>query len=265
MFIFFHASRNNPAMRSLFSFFRVDNEGLKGVSDLKWLMVLGLLLIILFILLLLAMMLKIKISIHIQYKGGKDWTVLRLNALGGLITYQKEFSIADSKSGDGQQNEAAPGNTEAGGKEAKMSPDDEQVSDSLADMKLLLNHISGLILHIKELLKKVSISQFEWHTRVGTGDAATTGIASGAIWALKGSAAGAASAYMSFNAKPVLSVTPFFQHRILQFQIDCMFQLRIGNAILAGIKIMKHWKGGLPRFRTKPLSALSPDKANAVS
>ncbi len=237
------------------------------MSDLKWLMVIGCLFIILFVLLLLAMLLKIKVSVHINYKEGKDWTVVRLNALGGMVTFKKEFSIAESNSGDAEHSEAPTGKhkTEAGGKGAEKGPDDEHVSDSLADMKLLLNHISGLIQQIKELLKKVSITRFEWHTRVGTGDAASTGIASGAIWALKGSAAGASSAYMSFNTKPVLSVTPFFQHRILQFQIDCMFQLRIGNAILAGIKIMKHWKGGLPRFRTKPLSALSPDKANTVS
>ncbi len=47
---------------------------------------------------------------------------------------------------------------------------------------------------------------------------------------------------------PNLSVTPHFQFAILQTQLTCIFQFRIGHAILAGLKLIKFWKGGRPQF-----------------
>ncbi len=39
-------------------------------------------------------------------------------------------------------------------------------------------------------MRKVTVKQFEWHSMIGVGDAAHTGMISGAIWTLKGSIVG---------------------------------------------------------------------------
>jgi hypothetical protein len=43
-----------------------------------------------------------------------------------------------------------------------------------------------------------------------------------------------------------------------------MIQFRIGQAMLAGLKLIKFWKGGRPDFKTKPLSVLSEKKPKSL-
>ncbi|HAQ08870.1 MAG TPA: hypothetical protein DCR24_15690, partial [Bacillus bacterium] len=84
------------------------------------------------------------------------------------------------------------------------------------------------------------------------------------IWSVKGGLIGVLSHYMKLKDMPVISITPNFQYAITQTSFKCIFQVRVGHAILAGIKLVKYWKGGWPEFKTKPLSVLSGDKTNTV-
>ena len=43
---------------------------------------------------------------------------------------------------------------------------------------------------VRKFFKKVSVKRFEWHSMIGVGDAAHTGMATGALWAIKGSIVG---------------------------------------------------------------------------
>ena len=120
---------------------------------------------------------------------------------------------------------------------------------------------------LRNFLKKVRVTKLEWYTAVGTGDAALTGMLTGAIWTVKGSIIGLISHYfLHSKSVPVMSVQPYFQMKVAQTTFKCMLQFRIGHAIVAGIKIIKFWKGGLPKFKSKPLSALSHsrDKTNPI-
>jgi hypothetical protein len=50
---------------------------------------------------------------------------------------------------------------------------------------------------------------------------------------------------------PKLAVQPNFQQMITSTDLLCMFQFRIGYAILAGLKLIKFWKGGKPHLKSK--------------
>ncbi len=115
---------------------------------------------------------------------------------------------------------------------------------------------------VKTFLKKISVKQFEWHTLIGIGDAAHTGVISGAIWAIKGSIIGMLSHYLNFKEMPHIMVTPHFQAVVSQTKIKCIFQFRIGHAILAGLKLIKFWKGGLPHFKSK--TDFSKEKTKSI-
>jgi hypothetical protein len=104
----------------------------------------------------------------------------------------------------------------------------------------------------------------EWNSMIGIGDAARTGTLVGALWIVKGSIIGVISNYIRLKEMPKLSITPNFQQAISQTRFSCMIQFRIGNAMLAGIKLVKYWKGGKPKFRTKPLSKFSEEKTKTV-
>ena len=59
------------------------------------------------------------------------------------------------------------------------------------------------------------------------------------------------SHFLRLKEMPELSVTPHFQMAIIQTRFTCIFQFRIGNAILAGLKLIKFWKGGSPKFQNE--------------
>lgn len=86
----------------------------------------------------------------------------------------------------------------------------------------------------------------------------------GALWGAKGSIIGVLSSIMKMKNMPQMTVTPHFQMAISQTTFSCMIQFRVGHAMLAGIKLIKFWKGGKPRFKTKPLSAISSEKPKSI-
>ncbi|PKR84308.1 DUF2953 domain-containing protein [Heyndrickxia camelliae] len=137
-----------------------------------------------------------------------------------------------------------------------------EVSNRISDYNELLHHVFDLSTVIRKFLKTIKIKQFEWHSVIGVKDAALTGILTGTAWALKGGIVGLLSKYMKLLVYPEISIYPSFQIPLSQTKIKCMFKIRIGNAILAGIKILKYWRGGKGSFNTKPLSMVSEDENN---
>ncbi len=96
----------------------------------------------------------------------------------------------------------------------------------------------------KSFLKKVKVDKFRWDTRVGTGDAAETGIICGLIWGVKGSVAGMISNYMSLKSMPRIHVSPSFNRKIFTVQFQCIVRMRIGNLIVAGIRLWINLRKG---------------------
>ncbi|WP_244440893.1 DUF2953 domain-containing protein [Neobacillus jeddahensis] len=115
---------------------------------------------------------------------------------------------------------------------------------------------------VRKFFQKISVKKLEWHSLMGVGDAAHTGMLAGALWAVKGGIVGWLSHYFRLKEMPHLSVTPHFQATVIQTRITCMFQFRIGHAILAGLKLIKFWKGGKPRPKSK--AEFPGDKTKSV-
>ncbi|RFB17919.1 DUF2953 domain-containing protein [Bacillus sp. HNG] len=109
----------------------------------------------------------------------------------------------------------------------------------------------------KRFLKKISVSRFEWHSHIGVGDAAHTGIITGLGWSIKGTIVGVMSHYFNLKTHPEYSITPSFQVAVSETRLRCMIHFRIGYAMVAGIKAIKRWRGGLPKFKSQTLSKLN--------
>ncbi|GIN86879.1 hypothetical protein J6TS2_32650 [Heyndrickxia sporothermodurans] len=150
--------------------------------------------------------------------------------------------------------------TSAGGhNHSEITPKD--ISDQFSDYKELIEHIFGLKIVIRKFLKTVKITKFEWHSNVGVKDAATTGKLIGVVWSVKALIIGLLSKYMNLLEFPDYTVTPSFQIPKSETVLKCMFKIRIGNAILAGLKIFKFWRGGKGSFKTKQLSMVSKNQS----
>jgi hypothetical protein len=209
-----------------------------------------------------------KLTIQIDYFHHNDNDDLKLEfrIWFGLIKYKKHIPlikidenspsiVVKTNSSKQQPKETSPAKNVK-----QIKPSD--IVTNIKNVREILTHVINLKVVVKKFLKKVSVKKVEWHTIVGVGDAAITGIVSGGLWAIKGSLIGFLSHSLKLREMPHLTVTPHFQQAIIQTRITCIFQFRIGNAILAGMKMIKFWKGGRPNLRTK--TNLSKEKTNSI-
>lgn len=228
---------------------------------MKWLIIV---LIILFILLVAIVLTKLTVILDYYHGNDNDHLKLEFKIWFGMIKYKKEIpliKIDDNSPTIVVKDKTKTGRNEKTSKEDVKQVDKKDIFNSLNDAKELLQHVVKLHHIVRNFLRKVSVKRVEWHTVIGVGDAAYTGVATGAIWGLKGSIVGIVSHYMKLKEMPRMTVTPYFQHKVTQSRFRCMIQFRIGQAMLAGLKLIKFWKGGRPNFKSKPLSVLSEKKA----
>ncbi|MGM0843948.1 MAG: DUF2953 domain-containing protein [Bacillota bacterium] len=221
--------------------------------------VLGLILFLLFIILIT----KLRITISLYHGNDNDNISIRFRAWFGLIKYKIEVPMIKLDE-DGPNivfEEKTEKGTEGQGKEKdkvkKETP--EEMLASFKDFRELLQHVAGLHRIVRSFMKRVKVYDVKWQTVFGTGDAATTGTMTGLMWGAKGGIIGVISHYMKLQSKPQLSVIPSFQKAVVITDFSCIITFRVGHAILAGIKLIKFWRGGKPKFQTKPLSVVSEE------
>jgi hypothetical protein len=231
------------------------------VSIMKWII---LALIILFILIIAILLTRLTVIIDYYHGNDNDHLKLEFKIWFGIVRFKKEIpviKIDENSPSIVMENKTKVGKSDKTTNEDQTQFDKKDIFDSFKDTKELLQHVVGTHSIIRKFLAKVSMKRVEWHTVIGLGDAAYTGVASGAIWTLKGSIIGIISGYMKLKEMPRMTVTPYFQYKVTQTRFRCMIQFRIGQAMLAGLKMIKFWKGGRPNFKTKPLSVLSKNEA----
>jgi hypothetical protein len=228
---------------------------------MKWLIIV---LIIIFILLVTLVLTKLTVVLDYYHGNDNDHLKLEFKIWFGMMKYKKEIPLI--KIDDNSPTIVVKDKTKLGKDEKTSKEDVKQIGKkdiliSLNNAKELLHHVIKLHHVVRSFLRKVSVKRVEWHTVIGLGDAASTAVSTGGIWAVKGSMIGMISHYMKLKEMPRMTVTPYFQYKVTQTRFRCMIQFRIGQAMLAGLKLIKFWKGGRPNFKTKSSSVLSEKKA----
>lgn len=209
-------------------------------------------------LLLLVLLCFLKLTIHIRYYHKKDNDDLKIEvrALFGLIKYKKTIPLIkidnDSPTLVMEEETEIKGKKDTTEETKQYSPSD--LLNFLSNSKELLNHVVQFHRIVRSFLAKLTIRNIEWSSIVGLGDAAHTGMISGAIWAVKGSIIGIISNYMKLLDMPKINIYPHFQGVASETLFSCMIQFRIGHAMMAGIKLVKYWKDGFPKFKTNETS-----------
>lgn len=210
-----------------------------------WLIGIGLGLILLIVLVLVT---KLHITIHFNHHQDDDSLVLRIRAWGVRVyTYEVPIIAIDKDSPSielHQKKEAANQKKE---NEKQISKHD--IVEKIKLFQRLLENIEGFHQIFKGFLRHMTVNRFEWRTRFGLGDAAWTGAATGAVWALKGNIVGLTAHYMILDAEPRLSVEPVWQAEDSETDLVCMISFRIGHAMGAALQIVKFWRGNVFALR----------------
>ncbi|WP_235842044.1 DUF2953 domain-containing protein [Neobacillus fumarioli] len=210
-------------------------------------------LFVLLLLIILVLFSKLTILINYQHYNDNDDLKVELRILK-IITYKFHAPLIkiDENSPTvvvkSQTNYGNQGNEQSDKNVHQISKHD--VRNRIRNIRTLLEKVVNLHVIVKGFLRKVSIEKLEWETLIGLGDAAHTAIATGTLWSMKGSLIALLSHYLKLKDMPKLLITPHFQAAVIQTRFTCMIQFRIGYAILAGLKLMKFWKGGKPHFNS---------------
>lgn len=89
---------------------------------------------------------------------------------------------------------------------------------------------------IEELEHKGRFKQFDWQTHFGMNDAAQTAIGLGTVWGVVGQIMGFLQNRYRFICRPKLAVIPEFGRSVLDTRLVCIFELRMGHIIRAGLR-----------------------------
>jgi len=218
-------------------------------------------LIVLFLIILIVVTVKVTIKIEMLHDGDNDHYKIHIKTLYGLIRHtidiplikvnkQKPEVVIKQKTKNSSTNNQKK-------KRKKITPKD--VLNSLHNIQELTKHIVGLRTIVRKFLQRIHIQEFEWHTYLGIGDAAHTGILSGIAWSFKSFVLQLLSKNMKLMNPPQITITPDFNHLVSKTSLKCMIHFRLGYAILAGLRFVKYWIGGKPNLKGSIPSLMKND------
>src|SRR5699024_674311 len=108
-----------------------------------------------------------------------------------------------------------------------------------ADCRNVFQKMGDLNCFVRSIFQKISVHELKWFTHVGTGEASTTGLAAGSIWAFKEVLVGFISNQSKIYCKPKIGVHPYFQFKCIQSTFNCIVSVKIGQAIHVFLKAMR--------------------------
>ncbi|WP_027409645.1 DUF2953 domain-containing protein [Anoxybacteroides tepidamans] len=198
------------------------------------------------------MLMKLSITIFFHHAQDDDECRITIKTLFGLIRYTIRIPLIkiDKQSASIVVSHKETINNKSNNptKRKKYSP--KEIIDSFKETKEFAQHVIHLHVIVRKFMAHVSVTKLEWCTKIGTGDAAQTGMIVGFGWSVKYGIIALVSKYMKLKAMPLLSITPSFQQPVSEMKFVCMIHFRIGHAMLAGIRILKYWRGNRSKLKS---------------
>ncbi|MEW6724319.1 MAG: DUF2953 domain-containing protein [Bacillota bacterium] len=117
-------------------------------------------------------------------------------------------------------------------------------------VKILFTGSNAAVGH---LLSRVSIRSFRWQTRLGLEDAASTGLAAGALWAAKGTISALLLQKMKVDRRSFcIHVKAVYNQMVADTYFLCILNITLGDIMVAGLKWLAAIisRGGVRRWRT---------------
>jgi uncharacterized integral membrane protein len=207
----------------------------------------SIIMIILIILFLLFVVLCSTVTIKVHYEYVQNQDCLKIKALiwKKVSIYKLEVPLIKVEYDEPSVKIKTKKESPLGNKKnttEKLTP--EKVSESTDKFfNNILIRIDELYGIVGDFIEKVHVSNFKWHSDIGLGDAALTGIVTGCVWSVKGGVVGIIGNKMILDDEPNLSIQPLYQMNMAQTNLSCMISFKVGNAILVALRVVKHWKG----------------------
>jgi Protein of unknown function (DUF2953) len=127
-------------------------------------------------------------------------------------------------------------------KEKKKRKSFKQLKHQYIMFQKTLKHVQNFYRIIAQFLKKIKVSNVEWHSAIGLGEASSSAVAAGTVWGIKGIVLQLINTFFQLKGTPSISVVPVFQGMHSETRLSCMVSFKIGHAIVVMLKILKSWR-----------------------
>lgn len=209
-------------------------------------------LLIYLFLLLLGVFLPVRFHLHFHRRGRDEFFLAEMIFLGLYVWQYKLPDLETLPPGGGRRREIE---TEKGpGLEEKEKLKTDDLDSLLTKFNRIRSALGkygfgGTLFYLflppkygrwigvaQRLEDKGRFLRFTWSTTLGYEDPALTGIALGLAWAVKGTALGLIQRGYKFIREPRIMVNPGFTGSLRETFLDCIFEIKLGHIILAGLK-----------------------------
>ncbi len=225
---------------------------------LSWLLIISItLLVIVLIIIIIFLFTHLRVHIEANRTREKDEIRLDIYAMFNIIHYriyipsvkvyiaQKNKNKTETEAGITQPN----GTVDNKKKPKFLSPKSNKRSTEVA--MLLLHNIKNLYQLLLQALGHVKVDQLIWKSRIGTGDAAETGVLTGIAWSVKSTLIGYITSYIQLYTIPKMDIAPSFHETKLETTFRCIFRFRVIYGVVIGIRLLfrvlkngkKIWRG----------------------
>ncbi|MBH8596670.1 DUF2953 domain-containing protein [Thermoactinomyces sp. CICC 10521] len=194
----------------------------------------------------------VRIEILYKRENKNDRGEIKISALGGLVRFRVNLpEVKWTGMDEGMQVEGTvKGQTTA----AKMAKEKGKVKLNRRTFQRLRFYYHEFVerfdqFHktIRWFLSKVTFEKLTWVTKIGTGDAAESGILTGVAWGIKTTLIGFFSQYTRWREAPQLTIHPEFNREVLETYFHSIIRFRVGHAILGAKRLLLHMRTGRER------------------
>lgn len=200
---------------------------------LHWYLLLALALLVLII-----VFTPLRLSLDYRRDGMKNQDYLRIeiSAWFRLVRFQYEIPVV--KLLTDKKEPALLLEVEGQEKAKQMNFSMSDMKQRLQTFKQLREHVHDLQGILRTMMRKMRCEEFVWHTRLGFGEAASTGALSGLVWGIKSAIVTCFSHYISLRAVPRLSVQPVWNDEVIESQFRCILRFQLIHVLVAAARIL---------------------------
>ena len=188
--------------------------------------------------------LRLHVEVEYSKKGRDDRLQVRVTALRKIISFKVEVPVVEwlfLEGGPGVRFSTAWEHTPGpeGGRKVKEEIPVPKLPERLPPLRRIVSIVLQVVRINSWLFGKINCTRFSWKTRLACGDAALTGIGGGLLWGLKGWMMGNIHRNVNMlDTRAEINVFPEFEGQGLVTEFHCIFNLRVGYIIIAGIRFL---------------------------
>lgn len=185
-------------------------------------------------LLILFLLTKTQMEVNVIIKNGKNFSFIIIRLLK-LFRIRLNLSIKQDENGIVSLSLR------------KTDSDMEKQTSIEQALEIMIKIFRGLRTYkqpIDYMKTKIKVSNFSIRTRVGTGNAAATALASGGFYTVFHLITLHLQNYYHLG-KQKLKVIPYFNGPLFDLDFDCIINFKIGHIIITGMKMIQKNKGGV--------------------